>query len=143
MDQQEEAFRQRLRGSGVTVRRDQRTNELFLIMPGDITFDTNESVIKPGFFPVLTDVADVLMTYPATTVDVIGHADSTGAADYNQQLSERRASSVAQYLIGQGVMRDRFYVAGMGETAPIANNATPEGRAQNRRVELKLTPLTR
>ncbi len=142
MDRQEEAFRTRLRGTGVTVRRDPRTQELFLVMPGDITFDTDQSVIKPGFQPVLVDVADVLQSFPATTVDVIGHADATGSAEYNQGLSERRASSVAQFLIGQGVMRDRFYVAGMGESAPIASNATPEGRAQNRRVEIKLTPLT-
>jgi len=139
MDRQERAFRERLRPTGVSVRR--VGDELFLIMPGDITFDTDRADIKPAFNPVLVDVADVLNTFPATTVDVIGHADSTGAAEYNQQLSERRATSVAQFLIGQGVMGTRFYVAGMGENAPIATNATPEGRAQNRRVEIKLTPL--
>lgn len=138
MDRQEEAFRQRLRGSGVTVRR--VGDELILIMPGDVTFATDSAQISPRFGPVLNDVADVLMTYPATYVDVIGHADSRGAADYNQRLSERRASSVAAELIGRGVMRDRLYVAGMGETQPIASNDTDAGRAANRRVEIKIAP---
>nr|WP_233354474.1 OmpA family protein [Woodsholea maritima] len=140
MDRQERAFRERLRGSGVGVRREGQN--LYLVMPGDITFDTNESRIKPQFVPVLNDVADVLQTFPATYVDVVGHADSTGAADYNQALSERRATSVASYLIGQGVIRDRFFVAGMGESAPIASNDSPQGRSQNRRVEIKIAPHT-
>ena len=140
MDRQEEAFRQRLRGSGVTVRR--VGNELVLVMPGDVTFATNSATLAPRFDPVLRDVADVLQTYPATLVDVIGHADSRGDAAYNQQLSERRATAVAQDLIYRGVNQDRFYVAGMGETSPIASNDTDAGRAANRRVEIRIAPLT-
>jgi outer membrane protein OmpA-like peptidoglycan-associated protein len=138
MDRQEREMRERLRDSGVGVRRE--GNDLRLIMPGDVTFATNSSDIEPQFYPVLNDLADVLKQYPATYVDVIGHADSTGAADYNQRLSERRAQSVAGYLIAQSVLRDRFYVAGLGETSPIATNDTPEGRALNRRVEIRIRP---
>ena len=140
MDRQERQMREALRDSGVGVRRE--GNDLRLIMPGDITFDTNSTEIKPQFYAVLNDVADVLQQYPATYVDVIGHADSTGDAGYNQRLSEQRAQAVAGYLIAQNVMRDRFYVGGMGETSPIASNDTPQGRAQNRRVEIIVRPHT-
>lgn len=140
MDRQERQMREALRDSGVGVRRE--GNDLRLIMPGDVTFDTNSTEIKPQFYAVLNDVADVLEQYPATYVDVIGHADSTGDAGYNQRLSEQRAQAVAGYLVAQNVMRDRFYVGGMGETSPIASNDTPQGRAQNRRVEIIIRPHT-
>ena len=140
MDRQERQMREALRDSGVGVRRE--GNDLRLIMPGDVTFDTNSTEIKPQFYAVLNDVADVLEQYPATYVDVVGHADSTGDAAYNQRLSEQRAQAVAGYLIAQNVMRDRFYVGGMGETSPIASNDTPQGRAQNRRVEIIIRPHT-
>lgn len=140
MDRQEREFRERLRDSGVTVRR--VGDELYLVMPGNLTFATDSASIAPRFGPVLNDVADVLQTYPATYVDIIGHTDSVGPADYNQVLSERRASSVASALIQRGVMADRLYVAGMGETAPIASNDTDAGRAANRRVEIKIAPHT-
>jgi outer membrane protein OmpA-like peptidoglycan-associated protein len=140
MDRQEAEFRQRLRGSGVTVRR--VGDELVLLMPGDVTFATDSAQISPRFGPVLDDVADVLQTYPATYVNVIGHADSRGDAGYNQRLSERRASAAANELIMRGVMADRFYVAGMGESQPIASNDTDAGRAANRRVEITIAPHT-
>lgn len=140
MDRQEREMREALRDSGVGVRRE--GNDLRLIMPGDITFDTNSTEIKPQFYAVLNDVADVLEQYPATYVDVVGHADSVGDAAYNQRLSEQRAQAVAGYLIAQNVMRDRFYVGGLGETSPIASNDTPQGRAQNRRVEIIIRPHT-
>tara|TARA_R110002072_G_scaffold92854_5_gene206296 strand:- start:5956 stop:6624 length:669 start_codon:yes stop_codon:yes gene_type:complete len=140
MDRQEREMRAAMRDTGVGVRRE--GNNLYLIMPGDVTFDTNSSEIQPRFYPVLNDVTDVLNQYPATYVDVIGHADSTGAADYNQRLSEQRAQSVAGYLIAQRVLRDRFYVGGLGESSPIASNDTPAGRAQNRRVEIIIRPHT-
>ncbi|HAV50759.1 MAG TPA: hypothetical protein DCX75_11870, partial [Brevundimonas sp.] len=138
MDRQEREMREAMRDSGVGVRRE--GNDLRLIMPGDVTFDTNSTEIKSQFYPVLNDVAAVLEQYPATYVDVIGHADSTGDAGYNQRLSEQRAQAVAGYLIAQRVMRDRFYVGGLGETSPIASNETPSGRAQNRRVEIIIRP---
>tara|TARA_R110000868_G_scaffold225999_3_gene478356 strand:- start:7217 stop:7888 length:672 start_codon:yes stop_codon:yes gene_type:complete len=140
MDRQETAMRAALTDSGVGVRRE--GNNLLLIMPGDVTFATNSANIESQFYGILNDVSGVLNRYPATYVDVVGHADSTGADDYNQRLSEQRATSVAGYLISQGVLRDRFYVAGMGERSPIASNDTPSGRAQNRRVEILIRPHT-
>ena len=129
-----------LSDTGVGVRRE--GNDLRLIMPGDVTFATNSADIQGQFYGILSDVSTVLNRYPATYVDVVGHADSTGPADYNQTLSENRALSVANYLITQGVLRDRFYVAGMGERSPIASNDTPSGRQQNRRVEILIRPHT-
>lgn len=140
MDQQEEAMRAALSESGVGVRR--QGNDLLLIMPGDITFDSNSSAITGDFYRVLNDVSDVLNRYPATYVDVTGHADSTGPDDYNQSLSERRASSVGGYLVAQGVLRERFYIGGMGERSPIASNDTDYGRRENRRVEILIRPHT-
>ncbi len=140
MDRQEEDFRQRLRGSGVTVRR--VGDNLHLVMPGDVTFATDSAEISARFNPVLNDVADVLRDYPATYVDVLGHADSRGDTRYNQRLSERRASSVAGELIDRGVNRYRLYVAGVGETRPVASNDTDAGRAANRRVEIRIAPHT-
>jgi outer membrane protein OmpA-like peptidoglycan-associated protein len=140
MDQQEAAMREALSDSGVGVRR--QGNNLLLIMPGDITFDTNSSSIKGQFYGILNDVSDVLNRYPATYVDVVGHADARGEAEYNQRLSEQRASSVGGYLVAQGVLRDRFYIAGMGERSPIASNDTVEGREANRRVEILIRPHT-
>ena len=130
MDRQEREMREAMRDSGVGVRRE--GNDLRLIMPGDVTFDTNSTEIKSQFYPVLNDVAAVLEQYPATYVDVIGHADSTGDAGYNQRLSEQRAQAVAGYLIAQRVMRDRFYVGGLGETSPIASNETPRAEPPRR-----------
>ncbi|MBO6766468.1 OmpA family protein [Maricaulis sp.] len=140
MDRQETAMREALSDTGVGVRRE--GNDLRLIMPGDVTFATNSADIQGQFYGILSDVSTVLNRYPATYVDVVGHADSTGPADYNQTLSENRALSVANYLIAQGVLRDRFYVAGMGERSPIASNDTPSGRQQNRRVEILIRPHT-
>ncbi|MFN3512220.1 MAG: OmpA family protein [Phenylobacterium sp.] len=140
MDRQQAELRRQLAGTGVDVNR--QGDNIVLNMPGDVTFAVDRADIQPRFFPVLEDVARTLNAYPQTMVDVVGHADSTGAADYNQRLSERRAASVADFLISRQVMRDRLYVAGRGEDQPIASNATAEGRAQNRRVEIILRPLT-
>ena len=140
MDRQQAAMREELAGSGVNVVR--QGDNLILQMPSDVTFGYDQAQIEPRFYPVLDDVARVLNQYPQTTVDVIGHADSDGAAAYNLDLSRRRASSVASYLIQQNVLRDRLYVDGRGESEPIASNATPEGKAQNRRVEIIIRPFT-
>lgn len=139
MDRQQAAMRQELAGSGVNVVR--QGDNLILQMPSDVTFAYDRADVQPQFFPVLDDVARVLNQYNQTTVDIVGHADSTGSDSYNQGLSERRASSVAAYLISRNVIRERLYVAGMGERAPIASNATEEGRAQNRRVEIVIRPF--
>ncbi len=140
MDQQEEELRAQLRGTGVSVTRN--GDEIILNMPSNITFATDQDAVKSGFFPTLNSVALVLKKFNKTMVDVYGHTDSTGDDRYNQDLSERRAMSVANYLYGQGVDGRRFYVKGFGEEEPVASNATAEGRAQNRRVEIQLSPLT-
>ncbi|WP_420560990.1 OmpA family protein [Tepidicaulis sp.] len=140
MDQQEAALRQRLRASGVSVTR--VGENIILNMPGNVTFATDSSDVNARFYEVLNSVALVLQEYDRTLVDIYGHTDSTGSAQYNQQLSQRRAQSVAQYLVGQGVNGQRLLVQGMGESQPIATNDTAAGREQNRRVEIKISPLT-
>lgn len=140
MDQQEAALRQKLRASGVSVTR--VGENIILNMPGNITFATDSSDVNARFYEVLNSVALVLQEYDRTLVDIYGHTDSTGSAQYNQQLSQRRAQSVAQYLVGQGVNGQRLLVQGMGESQPIATNDTAAGREQNRRVEIKISPLT-
>lgn len=140
MDQQEAALRQKLRASGVSVTR--VGENIILNMPGNVTFATDSADVNARFYEVLNSVALVLQEYDRTLVDIYGHTDSTGSAQYNQQLSQRRAQSVAQYLVGQGVNGQRLLVQGMGETQPIATNDTAAGREQNRRVEIKISPLT-
>jgi outer membrane protein OmpA-like peptidoglycan-associated protein len=139
MDRQQRELEAQLSGSGVGVAR--QGDNLVLRMPSDVTFASNQSSINPGFNATLDDVAAVLNRYDQSIVDIIGHADSDGADDYNLDLSRRRASSVAQYLVNRGVLADRLYVDGKGESAPIASNATAEGKAQNRRVEILIRPF--
>ncbi len=139
MDVQESKLRQRLRGTGVSVSR--VGNNLILNMPGNVTFRTASSNINAGFYQVLDSVAIILNEYTDTSVSVVGHTDSVGDASYNQGLSEQRAQSVAGYLRSQNVAGQRFSVMGYGEQHPVASNATKQGRAQNRRVEITLTPL--
>ncbi len=139
MDQQEKQLRQEMRTSGVEVSRSGDT--ITLNLPGGITFATDSSDISADFYAVLDSVARVLREHEKTYVDVIGYTDSTGSADYNQRLSEQRAASVARYLESRGILPQRLLVKGMGPTNPLASNATKEGRAQNRRVEIKLSPL--
>jgi len=139
MDVQEAKLRQRLSGTGVSVTR--VGDNLVLNMPGNVTFRTDSSSINAGFYQVLDSVAIILKEYSDTTVTVVGHTDSVGDAAYNQGLSEQRAQSVAAYLRSQDVAGQRFNVMGYGEQSPIASNATKEGRSQNRRVEITLTPL--
>lgn len=140
MDRNEADLRQQLQGTGVSVTR--TGDQIILNMPSDVTFGTDQDAIKSDFFPVLNSVALVLQRYRQTVVDIFGHTDSTGSAQHNMDLSQRRAMSVANYLAAQGVDSRRFAVTGFGKTRPIASNATPEGRAQNRRVEIQLSPLT-
>ncbi|MBN8552085.1 MAG: OmpA family protein [Caulobacterales bacterium] len=140
MDRQQRALEQELSGTGVGVAREGDT--LILRMPSDVTFGFDSDTVDSRFYAVLDDVANVLNTYDQSVVDIIGHADARGADDYNQALSERRAASVAGYLINRGVLRERLYVAGMGERSPVASNETDAGRAQNRRVEVVIRPFT-
>lgn len=138
MDAQEKKMRERTAGTGVDVVR--QGDELLLRMPSGITFATDQSTIQPRFQPTLDQVAATLAEYPRTMIDVLGHTDSDGAEGYNQALSERRAQSVASFLTGRGVATVRIATIGYGETRPIATNETAEGKAQNRRVEIKVVP---
>jgi len=140
MDKQEAELRARLQNTGVSVTR--VGDSIVLNMPGNITFATDSSNISADFYQVLDSVALVINEFEKTYVDGIGHTDSTGRAEYNQQLSVARASSVARYLESQKVVPQRINTQGMGQNAPIASNDTAEGRALNRRVEIRLTPIT-
>lgn len=140
MDKQEDKLRAQLQGTGVSVTRS--GNNIILNMPGNITFATGSSDINADFYQILNSVSLVVNEFEKTYIDITGHTDNVGAADFNQQLSEKRASSVARYLESQQVVPQRIITRGMGLEAPIASNDTPEGRALNRRVELMLTPLT-
>lgn len=139
MDRQEAQLRDRLRASGVSVTR--VGDNIILNMPSNITFAVNQSDIQPGFYEALNSVAIVLEEYDQTLVDVLGHTDSTGSEQYNIDLSLRRASSVGQYLVSQGVDGRRLLVQGFGEQRPVASNDTEAGRAANRRVEIQISPL--
>jgi len=141
MDAQEAELREELQGTGVQVNRN--GDQLDLIMPGNITFNTNEYDIRADFFPVLDSVAQVLYKFTDTRLQVIGHTDSTGARDYNYNLSNRRASSVSNYLAGRGVDQNRLLVQGVGPDRPIASNDSEQGRASNRRVELQIVAVQR
>lgn len=138
-DRQERKLRQQLAGTGVDVVR--QGDNLTLNMPGKITFETNSADLNAGFYPVLDQVSNTLSEYGDTVVEVAGHTDSTGGQAYNQALSERRARSVAAYLTSRGIKPARLIVVGDGENHPVATNATPEGRQQNRRVELTIVPV--
>ncbi|MGD8326177.1 MAG: OmpA family protein [Sphingomonadales bacterium] len=140
MDAQEAKLRRQLQSTGVSVTRD--GDSIILNMPSNVTFDVNQSSVRAEFSEVLNSVALVLNEYKKTYVDVLGHTDSTGSEQYNLNLSVQRAQSVANYLMGRGVIQERFVIRGLGESLPIASNATEAGRAQNRRVEIVLQPLT-
>ncbi len=140
MDQQESRLRAQLQGTGVSVTR--QGDIIVLNMPSNVTFGVDQDSIRPEFYPVLNSVALVLREFNRTLVDVNGHTDSTGDAQHNLRLSERRAASVANYLTAQGIDPRRFSVVGFGESQPIASNATEAGRAANRRVEIHLAPIT-
>jgi len=139
MDHQEAELRRELEGTGVRVVRD--GDQIRLIMPSNITFNVDEYNIRSEFYPVLNSVAKVLKKYKDTRLNIDGHTDSTGPDDYNQKLSEERAYSVADYLASQGIDPSRLLPRGHGERYPVASNDTPEGREQNRRVELTITPM--
>lgn len=136
MDLQARALRQELQGTGVQIF--QNGDQIHLIMPGNITFDTDSAQIKPSFQPVLDSIAKVLNEYDQTRVSIVGYTDNTGTVAYNNALSLKRARAVETYLRIQKVNYERLVVSGMGPQNPIASNAKPEGREQNRRVEMTL-----
>lgn len=139
LDEQQKELERNLEGTGATV-----TNtgeELLVNLPNEITFDVDRAAIKPEFRDTLARMADTLNDYPSSAIDVVGHTDSTGSEAYNEELSQRRADNVAGFLTQRGVIRERIATFGEGETRPIASNETIEGRAQNRRVEILITPI--
>ena len=140
MDRQEEEMREQLADTGVQVVRE--GDNLRLIMPGDITFATNSASISPNFNPVLQDVATVVNQYEKTVLLLEGHTDDTGAESYNQTLSERRAQSVKNLLTTFNVNPTRVTTVGLGEYQPKVPNTSAENRQINRRVELKIQPVT-
>jgi outer membrane protein OmpA-like peptidoglycan-associated protein len=140
MDRQEARLRAELERTGVSVTR--IGDNITLNMPGNITFATDSADLNASFFEVLNSVGLVVNEFDQTVIEVAGHTDSTGTDAYNQQLSQRRAASVASYLGTRSVLRDRVIEVGMGEARPVASNDTVEGRQANRRVELTLVPLT-
>ncbi len=140
MDRQEAKLREQLAGSGVQVVR--QGDNVVLNMPGNITFGTNSAALNGNFYQVLDSVSLVLNEFEQTYVEVAGHTDSTGAEDYNQNLSQQRASSVATYLSSRQVLPARIDAFGLGERHPVADNTSDTGRQTNRRVELTLVPLT-
>ncbi len=139
MDTQEKKLRLQLEGTGVRVQR--VGDSIKLIMPGNITFAVNSDQIAGNFYDVLNSVALVLREYDKTVIDIKGFTDSTGGFEHNQQLSERRAQSVARYLVNQQIAQGRVRTAGYGPRYPIADNGTEAGRSQNRRVEIDLLPI--
>lgn len=142
MDRQERALRDRTANSQIQVER--QGDQIALTMPSNssVNFAVNSAELRPASYGPLNEIAAVLQEYPSTSVDVVGHASSDGADDYNMRLSEQRANSVANYLVQQGVRPVRISAYGRGETQPIASNDTEAGRAANRRVEILLTPVT-
>jgi outer membrane protein OmpA-like peptidoglycan-associated protein len=148
MDKQEREFKQALAESQAReqaaimegVRREK--DALILTFKSDVMFDTNSSVIKPAAYASgeIDRVAQILNKYPDTTIKVVGYTDSTGPETYNQQLSEQRANSVKNALVVKNVQASRITALGMGESNPIADNATEGGHQLNRRVNIIIEP---
>jgi outer membrane protein OmpA-like peptidoglycan-associated protein len=140
MDHQESKLRKQLQGTGVSVTR--AGDDLILNMPGNVTFEVNQAGIRPGFYDVLNSVVLVVKEFDKTIIEISGYTDSTGAASYNQELSEHRSGSVGTYFKAQAVAPGRVVTKGYGERYPVGDNDTAAGRERNRRVELRLVPIT-
>ncbi|MEY4953379.1 MAG: hypothetical protein RL299_1803 [Pseudomonadota bacterium] len=142
MDQQIKTLKEKTAGSGVDVTETDGGKAILVNLPDGVTFDVGSSTLKPAFRATLDQVAASLLEYPDSLVDVYGHTDSTGSDAFNQTLSESRARTVMNYLISKGVPAARLRSQGFGETMPVDTNDTAEGRAKNRRVEIKIVPVT-
>lgn len=141
MDRQEQELRRRTAGTGVEVER--QGDQLLLTMPSGITFAYNRYDIQPQFQATLDQIAQTLVAYPQTMIDIYGHTDSTGSDAYNQTLSENRARSVADYLSAHGVQQVRMATRGYGESQLAVNPERSEAdRQANRRVEIRIVPAT-
>lgn len=139
MDLQEEELQQALAGSeAASLKREQ--DILVITFSSDTMFAFDSAAIKPGARTEIKRVADVLYRYPQTRIRIEGYTDSTGSGEYNQKLSERRAEAVKNELIARNLQSDRIRTIGFGASKPVATNETPEGRRQNRRVQLVVMP---
>ncbi len=138
LDKQAAELRQQLANDGITIVN--AGDRLIVTVPNDITFDTDSATVRPALRADLVRVGQNLVNYPNSNVQIIGHTDSDGEASYNQGLSERRADAVADVLQANGVNYSRIVTIGRGEDNPVASNLTPEGKSQNRRVEIVIVP---
>ncbi len=141
MDEQIRELDEATAGTGVDVSQTPNGDGILVNLP-DVTFPVDSAVISPAMRAVLDDVAASMIQYPNSLIDVMGHTDSTGSDQYNLELSRRRAESVANYLVSRGVARARLETIGYGEQYPVGDNTTVAGREQNRRVEIRITPVT-
>ena len=142
MDKQIKELKEKTEGTGVDVTTTDDGKAILVNLPDGVTFDVASYTLKPEFRATLAQVAQSMNEYPNSLIDVYGHTDSTGSDAYNQTLSENRARTVANYLISQGVSAARIRSQGFGETLPVASNDTDAGRMKNRRVEIKIVPVT-
>ena len=142
MDKQIKTLKEQTAGSGVDVSETDGGKAILVNLPDGVTFDVGSATLKPTFRDTLDKVAASLIEFPNSLVDVYGHTDSTGSDASNQALSERRAATVMNYLISRGVPAARLRSQGFGETMPVADNSTLDGRTKNRRVEIKIVPVT-
>ena len=139
VDKQEAELRRSMQGTGIDVQRD--GDNLTLIMPGNVTFGTDSAAISGSFYGTLNNLAQSFNQYDQSTIEIVGHTDSTGPYQHNMTLSQRRAQSVADYLRNQGISGNRMNVRGVGPDQPVADNTSAQGRQQNRRVEINLRPI--
>ena len=142
MDQQIKTLREQTSGTGVDVTETDGGKAILVNLPDGVTFDVGSATLQPAFRATLDKVAQSMIDYPQSLIDVYGHTDSTGSDAFNQRLSEQRATTVMNYLISRGVPASRLRSQGFGETMPVASNDTVDGRAKNRRVEIKIVPVT-
>jgi outer membrane protein OmpA-like peptidoglycan-associated protein len=143
MDKQIKELKEQTAGSGVDVTETDGGQAILVNLPDGVTFDVGSYTLRPAFRETLDKIAASMNQYPDSLIDVYGHTDSTGSDAYNQTLSENRARTVADYLAFKGVSAARIRSKGFGETMPVADNATDAGRAKNRRVEVKIVPVTK
>jgi outer membrane protein OmpA-like peptidoglycan-associated protein len=142
MDKQIRELRETTAGTGVDITPTDNGQAILVNLPEGVTFDVDSAALKPQFRTTLAQIAQSMNQYPDSLIDVYGHTDSTGSDQYNQTLSENRARTVANYLTTQGVSDARIRSRGFGETMPVADNLTDEGRRRNRRVEIKIVPIS-
>ncbi len=142
MDKQYKELREKTEGTGIAIAKVDDNKAILVSLPDGVTFDIDSYMLRPEFQSTLSKIAESLRAYPNSLVDVYGHTDSTGTPMHNQTLSEYRARAVADFLSIQGVSPARIRAQGFAATYPVADNATLEGRARNRRVEIKIVPVS-